>query len=809
MPSQHVFPVSELSVIDDDPLIDLHVSGHEPLLMTAEEQRAASLVRQALAAIDSFYGQLGPAQRARMAALYQIPATSTQALNAIVQRARAQVLGALTRLAGRSVDLDAVRIHTARAQGADISEPLWQWLARGTPIQLAPPRLTQDANAFVEHSWLTLAGQALARDDGQPLTIDDVISLGRELDIGATIGQQCDAWTARDDVRSTLRREADARFELALLNAMKAGHVSAQQYQQICAVAGLSLPDALSHGFTQAQSGAALHFLLRIEGHELPAVVIQTGGQTCLVADTYPEARLFMADADRDLTALQVFGEAFRADLWNTRAQREGWAWALLSPAAQQAVAARLPQPLPAANHYPPTVHWVPGAGAYVSRADYDRQASDVRFTAPYPLLRQSVALAWAQAHTQLMVRRIKQRFTPNADSSLAHAQRIGAQWLTTVLDVILIAVPGEVRFPGRGLLFKALFAKQLAVDLPLNLVQAKWAQVGETLVDFFETVLEMQAFRKAGKLHRSQLERVAGILTPVGGHGPVPDVPMNAAQHLRLLLPASLRHLDDALLDTLLQRASVDTPALIAMHQGKADMDMTLVAALSEARNRYWVEHAPALLASDDYTRLPESVEWAVLACLSDALHLRISVSDSLGMPLREFVGGEGERSTVMLVRHAGWTYRTGSGPVTDALADSLFVKIHRQRHPDSPAAEHSRLARDLRITSAEQLATGQGPYHLARALHHGPRPRGSVPVDEGRYLAATVAGASEVPPGGLRGADARAVSFECEQRVPRPGSLANLGKARHQADLAALAGTAGKAGPQTLTHTAQALYC
>ncbi|WP_434771196.1 hypothetical protein [Pseudomonas entomophila] len=795
------------SSVDADPFVTLHLEGLEPLLMTADEQQGAHLVQQALKLIDVFYGGLDPHLRARMTSLYQVAAASTEALGAIVQAARAQVGAALSARVGRTLRLDDVRIHTARTQMPAVSVPLWEWLARGTPIQLAAPRLTQEANEFIAQSWLTVDGAPLTKLDGRALSVEEVIEVGRELDIGQFIAQRCDAWTADREVVGAFRREGDARFELALLHALKLGHITSEQYQQIKAAA-LSTPTVLDAELSSQHDQATGHFKLSIEGHALPAFAMNVAEQRYVIVNTYPEARLFVADPAGRKTALEMFGNALRENLWSSRGKRDGWAWFLLSPAAQHAVVAQLPQPLPAADRYPVEAYWAPSGGVYASRADYERRASTVRLTAAYPLRRRSVAQAWAQAHVTLLVQRVKERFIANQDSSLAHAQRIGTEWLSTALDVLLIAVPGKVRFPGRALLFKALFVKQLAVDLPLDLLEARWSEAGATLVDFFEIVLEMQVARKAGKLLKSQIDTLSGAFA--SGRAPTfgQNFPVEAPQQLRHLLPVSLRTLDDAMLMEILQRANVEAGTLKALYRGKAVMDMALAAAVSEARNQLWVDQTLALLDTDMYIRLPEPVEWAVVACLAWSLRMRIAVVDQNGTQLRDFEAQDHVVAQAMLVRHGRWQYAPTRSDSQQASFDSLFLHLHAQAYPNVVLVNRVRMAQELRRTIAEHLRDGQGPYHLARSLHHGSRPRASVPVDEGRLLAVRVGGALEIPSGRLHGADARTISLDCERCVPEPGSVANLAKARRQADLASLAGAHGRSGRQTLTQQAQTLY-
>ncbi len=807
-------PTAEAPLADVDPTVTIYAEGAEPILLNADERQASELLSTAMASVETFFGSLDATQRTRLRSLYDLPSTSSDALHAIVESAQAQVSAGLASLLGRKVDLAAVRIHTARFEQPAISEPLWDWLSRGTALQLAAPRLTRDAIDFVDNSWLSADGHTLLSADGSPLTVAAVIELGRQLDIGQFITDQCQAWAGQPQVVRTMRQEADGRFERALLNALKVGRISAEQYAQLCVSAGLALPGSLPAGDTVlGLAPASGHFMLRVEGHALPVAALSHERSVYIVVGSFPEPRLFIADAEQGLTALQVFGNALRQNLWNTRRWRNGWSWSLLSPAAQQAVTMRMPQPLPAANQYPADAYWVSGYGAYLNQADYQRYASEVRLTAPLPLTRSSVAQHWASAHVQLMSSRVAQRFTPNQGSTVDHALRIGTQWLATTLDVLLIAVPGQVRFPGRALLFKALFAKQLAVDLPLSAVQAKWQDVGQSLLDFFETVLEMQAGRKAGKLLRSRLGTVSRLLgeTPVGADPE--NRTLTAAQRLREMLPAALRSLDDAALTSLMQRAGVDEGRLERFWKGQVALDMGLAAAASEALDQRLMQLTLAHLAQPSYTQLPPAVEWPLLGWLAESQQLRIEVADEQGRPLRAFAPEQapaGSDSAALpelrLSRHGRWRYRSQSS--SEDTLDSPFAKVVALLHGEVAPSEQLRLTQVLRDSAVEQLRGGEHGYRLQRAFHHDARPRASVPAGEGGLLAQTVSGASEVASGQLQGADAGTISLRCERSVAHPTSLQNLAKARYQADLAALAGGYGRRGRQTLSHAAQQLY-
>jgi hypothetical protein len=804
-----------------DTHITLYPSGHEPILLTADQSNAAALMAKALGAMEAFYGTLNKAQRARLDALYGTPRVGADALMKVVQGAKAQVSRQLAALCGHEVKVDAVRIHTARSEKPDVSEPLWAWLARGTPVQLAQPRLTRDANNFVDNSWLTLGGGALVKQDGSQVTVDEVVSIGRELDIGASIATQCDAWLAQAEVASTIRRESNANLEIALLNALKVGQITPAQLLQLQASAGVSLAGIVSYGLPIA--GLTLHrgnFMLRVEGHDLPVYALSTASGVYVYAGLFPEGRLFVANAAQGFSAMQVFTEAFRRDLWGTRRERSGWSWSLLTPSAQRTVSAKLPQPLATSTAYPASAYWAHGAGVYASKADYDRGASGVRFTAPYPLSRDTVTGRLASAYGALLVGRVKEHFTPNQSSSLEHAQRIGAEVLAFVLDVILIAVPGDVKFPGRALLFKAMFAKQLAIDLPQNLVQSKWDEAAETLVDFFETVLEMQLLRKAGTLVRSRLDKLNRTLLPgrtvsTADTGGVGVTPVTAVQRLRSMLPSTLHGLSDDAVATVLRHAGVSKQALNAMWRGKAPMDMALAAAASAAMSRELIGQTALLMATPRYTQLPEAVEWPVVGWLAHSLNVRISVEDADGRSLRVFepergtAEGEGAaRREVVLTRHDRWHYGTGQENGNGETADSLFFYVQAPTRPGQVVDNRDEVATRLKHDAASQFERPEQAYLLQRAIHHHNRPRASVPKGEGALLAVSVEGNVKLPEERLQGSEARAVSAHSERCVAQPRSPANLAKARYQADLAALAGAPGPAGPQSLTFSAESMY-
>jgi len=400
---------------------------------------------------------------------------------------------------------------------------------------------------------------------------------------------------------------------------------------------------------------------------------------------------------------MQVFTDAFRLDLWGTRRERSGWSWSLLTPLAQQAVGARLPQPLPFSSRYPATAYWANGAGVYASKADYERAANDVRFTAPYPLSQTSAASRLARAYGALLVGRVKDHFTPNQASSLEHAKRIGLEALAFVLDTLLIAVPGKVKFPGRALLFKVMFAKQLAVDLPLNLVQSKWEEVAETLVDFFETVLEMQASRKAGRLLKSRIDKLNQTLLP--GRVAEDSKAVSALERLHGMLPQALRGLDADTLSAVLSRSGVEKPALDAMWQGKAGMDMALAASAATALGRVLIGRTPSLLQTPHYTQLPEAVEWPVVGWLASRLETRIAVMDVEGHSLRVFEpegGGQAARN-VELVRHDPWHYGMADENGNGERADSLFYFARLQLAAGQPHGKRDRAAAALREEAAE----------------------------------------------------------------------------------------------------------
>ena len=807
-----------LSTAESDPTITLYPIGHIPILLTDDERNGAKLVAQAQVLMEIFYGALDQAQRARLNALYDTPRVGVEALAKIVQDIKAQVNRSLTVLAGCEVDVDDVRIHTARLQHPAVSEPLWTWLSRGTPVQLAQPRLTRDANDFVDKSWLTLGGSVFAKADGSLVTVDEIIGIGRALDIGQSIAIECDAWGARADIVAAIKRESMAEFEISLLNALKVGRISATQYQQLLASAGLSLPDGSNVGQPlPGQAPQKVNYMLRVEGHELPVFVLRTDSDQFIYAGVFHEGRLFVSDVANSLPTMQVFTDAFRSDLWNTRRERSGWSWSLLTPSAQQAVNARLPQPLPVSNTYPSHAYWAHGAGVYASKEAYDRGAADVRFIAPYPLTRTAVAQRLAGAYTALLVERVKAHFTPNEQSSLASVKRIELEALAFVLDVILTPVPSVVKFPGRALLFKALFIKQLAVDLPLNLVESKWSDVAQTLVDFFETVVEMGAVRTAGKLLKSRLAPLNRVLLPKRSPGESePDVhPDEPAMRLRSMLPPVLQALDDSALALILRQAGTSKQALNAMARGKADMDMSLAAAASHAMSRALSAQTLQLLGTERYTALPESVEWPVVAWLAHSLDIRIKVEDTAGHSLRTFepesgafdASGMAKRERA-LIRHDRWRYGTAQENGNGEIADSLFFHVQEPASSRDGVDHRDRAAQRLREDTAAQFKRPENQYRLQRAIHHDDRPRASVPEGEGTLLGVTVHGQRTVLDGRLQGADARDISAHCERCVPHANSAANLSKARYQADLAALAGGAGRSGLQSLTQGAESLY-
>lgn len=795
--------------LEVDSPVTLYPDGHAPTLLTADESNAADLVAKAQDALRAFYGSLDKPQRARLDALYGTARVGTGALGQIIDATKARVSQQLASLSAREVNVDDVRIHTARVAHPSLSEPLWAWLSRGTPIQLASPRLTRDANEFVDNSWLTLGGEVFAKQDGSPVTVDEIIGLGRQLDIGQTIARQCEAWAAQRVNAAMIRRESNANFEIALLDALKVGRISTEHYQQLQVSAGLSLAGVFSHGLSvDGQSMHKGNFMLRVQAHDLPAFALKAASDDVIYAATFPEGRLFLPDASVGRTAMQVFTQAFRQDLWDTVHNRAGWSWSLLTPSAQLAVSARIPQRLPHSARYPSTAYWAPDAGVYASKADYERATSDVHFTAPFPLSRSSVVDRLAGVYAALLVGRVKDHFTPNQASSLEHTKRIGLEMLAFVLDTVLIAVPGNVKFPGRALLFKAMFAKQLAIDLPLSLVQSKWDEAAEVMVDFFETVLEMQAGRKAGRLMKSRIDTLNQALLP--GRAAGAHVPVSALQRLRSMLPPALRGLDDASLSAMLHQAGIGKPALDAMWQGKTEMDMGLAASAAQTISRALVARTALLLRTPGYTQLPVAVEWPVVGCLARRLDIRISIEDAEGTSIKVFepeTRGQATRD-VVLIRHGDWHYGMAEENRDGAMADSLFHFV--QLPPASSEAIDNRgaVATALRREVAEQFQHPAGEYLLERAIHHGTRPRAVVPAGEGALLAVSVDGSDSVPEGALQGAAARAISAQCERCVARPGSQANLAKARYQADLAALAGGPGSSGYQSLTHDAQTLY-
>lgn len=383
-----------------------------------------------------------------------------------------------------------------------------------------------------------------------------------------------------------------------------------------------------------------------------------------------------------------------------------------------------------------------------------------------------------------------------------------------------MIAVPGKVKFPGRALLFKVMFAKQLAVDLPQSLVQSKWDEAAEVLVDFFETVLEMQLLGKAGRLVRSRLDQLNRALLPGRARPSVePDgvsvSSATAALRLRSMLPPALQTLGDESMALLLSHARVGNKALNAMWQGKAPMDMALAAAASEVMTRELTGQTVSLLGGPRYRQLPETVEWPVVAWLAQRLDIRLSVEDAEGHPLRVFEpegatadGQSAVRREVVLTRHGRWHYGTGQDNRNDETVDSLFFYVQEPSGPAQLSDRRGEVAARLKEDAATQFKRPQQAYLLQRAIHHDTRTRTSVPKGEGTLLAVSIEGSRNLPEGRLSGSAARSVSAHCERCVAQPGSPANLAKARHQADLAALAGAPGPAGLQSLTQSAESLY-
>lgn len=790
--------------------ITLYTADQLPLLLNRDERLAASLVARAQTLIDSFYGNLNAAQRTRLDALYQTPRVTSEGLERIIDQQRQQVNAHLATLAGREVDVDAVRIHSAREGAQPVSGPLWTWLAQGTPLQLARPRLTKDAEDFVANSWLTLDTQPLLKPDGTPVTLDEVIDMARQLDIGQAIAEHCDLWATEDDAAQRLKQHASADFQITLLNALKEGQINAEQYRHLGECVGLPEPQ-------QAQVSPSAGFqMLRVEDHDVPVFGLRTASGNFIYAATLPEGRLFAADPDAGQSAIEVFIGLFRVDLWNTRRQQSGWSWSLLGPLARRAASAKLAQELPYRERQPATAYWASGDGVYASEAQYQRKANDVRFSAPFLIDQVAFTRMLAYARRSFIAGQFKERFTPNQDSTLEHARRISTQALELVLDTVLIAVPGKVKFPGRALLFKAMFTKQLTIDLPYSALQSKWEEVGEVLVEFFETVLEMGATRKAGALAKARLDELARHFpAPPSATGQPAVAPASQLpQRLRDMLPSTLHTLDDASLRDLAQRAGVQAPALEAMWLGQADMDMALAAAASEAFNQVLRRQASALLATPKHVELAPQIEWPVVAWLAQHLDIGITVQGEDGAPLRTFeplsgmtLADSGVRKRDVALRRLGpWYYQpVAAGASAHDLGD---VFQHVLATPSPVAADNPRRAEALRSAAAAAFSTEQGDYALYRAIHHGQRPRASVPAGEGALLPVAVAGRDRVAEGRLAGADAGAVSAEAEKCMAQANTPENLEKARYQAELSALLGGAGALGRQTLTRSAESRY-
>lgn len=815
------------SPVDDT--VALYLRGDEPVLLTAIEQQAGALVGKALEVMASFYGALDLPLRERLSALYATPRMSTQGLARIVDDTKLQLNAALTALAGYAVEVDSLEIHTARTGKTAVSGRLWTWLSRGTPRQLAPPQLNRDAYDFVMKSWTTLNGAPFTKADGSTVTVNEIIRIGRDLDIGQVIAEKCGQWGREDDSAEEIAQEAQANFEITLLNALKSGRISTEQYGQLLASAGVSVP-----GYTDGNPMPYGNQHLRIEAHELPVFGLRTRKANYIYAATEPEGRLFIADLDKNISAVDGFMEAFRGDLWLTRQRRDGWSWSLLGPAAQQAVMAKLPQPLPdqPAKNRPATAHWT-AQGVYASKADYDRKASEVNLTVPYAI-RQSTAIhalevarpTWrppfismlAHSRRAFIASQVKEHFTPNQQSSLTHALRIGSEYVSFVLDVLLIAVPGKVKLPGRALLFKAMLLKQLAIDLPSSVVKSKWDEAGEVLVDFFETVLEMGATRKAGALVRSRLDKLNRALLPErhGNTGHSTDIPLTEpGPILRGMLPPALQVLKDADLSEILRQSAVSGPELSAMRTEQAPMRMELAVEASLAMNRVLRAQATLTLGTPRYRELPSSVEWPVVGLLSQHLDICITVQGPDGVSLRRFEPASGTlvpdgaagKPEVVLTRYGNWHFSEGSENHNGAISNSLFYYVQ----PAPPGARPGdRVAQTDRLkeTVAELLLVPEIEHAFARAIHHGARPRASVQASDGTLLAVSVEGKDTVDPGRLTGGATRWISAESERRVPDAGSIENLNQARLQNDLALLRGGFGLSAAPALTQSAESLY-
>ncbi|RWU19067.1 hypothetical protein DM813_22380 [Pseudomonas alkylphenolica] len=822
-------PQADDPVSPGDDTVALYPRGDEPVLLTADEQQAGALVGKALEVMASFFGALELPLRERLSTLYATPRLSTQGLARIVDDTKLQLNAALTALAGYTVEVDSLEIHTARTGKTAVSGRLWAWLSHGTPRSLAPPQLNRDAYDFVMNSWTTLNGAPFTKADGSTVTVNEIVRIGRDLDIGQVIADKCEQWAREDDVAEGIAQEAQANFEITLLNALKSDRISTGQYGQLLASAGVSVP-----GYTDGNPMPYGNQHLRIEAHELPVFGLRTRKANYIYAATEPEGRLFIADLDKNISAVDVFMEAFRGDLWLTRQRRDGWSWSLLGPAAQQAVMAKLPQPLPdqPAKNRPATAHWT-AQGVYASKADYDRKASEVNLTVPYAI-RQSTAIhalevarpTWrppfismlAHSRRAFIASQVKEHFTPNQQSSLTHALRIGSEYVSFVLDVLLIAVPGKVKFPGRALLFKAMLLKQLAIDLPTSVVKSKWDEAGEALVDFFETVLEMGATRKAGTLARSRLDKLNRALLPDrhGDTGHSTDIPLTEpALMLRGMLPPALQVLKDADLSEILRQSAVSAAELSAMRTAQAPMRMELAVEASLAMNRVLRAQATLTLGTPRYRELPSTVEWPIVGLLSQHLDICITVQGPDGMSLRRFEPASGSlmpgsaagKPEMVLTRYGNWHFSEGSENRNGAISNSLFYYVQPAPAGARPGDRVAQTDR-LRETVAELLLVPEIEHAFARAIHHGARPRASVQATDGMLLAVSVEGKDTVDPGRLTGGATRWISAESERRVPDANSIENFNKARLQHDLALLNGGFGLSASPALTQSAESLY-
>lgn len=823
---QQVVPSGDLHEADT---ITLYPRGDEPVLLSVDDQQASELVHRALDVMASFYGTLDLPLRERLNTLYSTPRVSTEALSKIVDDTKKQIDVSLTELAGYVVDVDALEIHTARTGKPAASGRLWTWLSQGTPRQLVPPQINRDAYDFVMKSWLTLDGALFTKADGSAVTVNEVIRIGRDLDIGQAIADNCDQWGREVDVAEVIAQEAQANFEITLLNALKTGCITLEQYQQLLGSAGLSVA-----GYA---GDTSLHYgnqHLRIEGHDVPVFGLRTRKANFIYAATEPEGRLFTADLDRRISATSVFIETFRGDLWSTRQRRDGWSWSLLGPAAQRTVHAKLPQPLPqqSAKDRPVMAHWT-GQGVYASKSDYERKASEVRLTVPYAIRQSILAHAlevprptWKSAFTALLANtrrafiasQVKEHFTPNLQSSLTHALRIGSEIVAFVLDVLLIAVPGKVKFPGRALLFKVMFLKQLAIDLPTSVAKSKWDEAGEVLVDFFETVLEMGATRKAGMLARSRLDKLNRALLPDrhSGIGHSTDIALTQpVPILRSMLPPVLKVLKDADLSEILRQSGVSGSELGAMRADRTPMSMALAVEASLAMNRVLLAQAKLTLATPRYRELPVSVEWPVVGLLSHHLDICITVLGPDGVSLRRFepvsgnlVAGSAQRKPeVMLTRYGAWHFSAGIENRNGAISNSLFYYVQPAPESTRPGVRTEQADR-LKEVAAELLRSPEIEFAFARAIHHESRPRASVQATDRMLLAVMVEGKDTVDQGKLSGVATRWISAGSERRVPDADSVENLNKASLQNDLALLSGGFGLSASPALTQSAEALY-